>query len=236
MNPSTPSESLVLVVSSDHKLKLLLGRILSRLRCTAALASSASEAIAILLGPDPPEVVLLDSALPECGGLEFAIEIKRRPSLQRVRVMLISRGADSATIAAAVLPGLDDLLLYAASHLVDESRSSHDLEAALEAHLRVRLAVAVCLQEARSHLEGSACAFGFQASCDELTGLWNRESLLRMLFRKTDRVQSMGTPLAYLLLDLDRFAAVNREYGYSTCDKILRELGNRVRRFMRTMI
>ena len=55
-------------------------------------------------------------------------------------------------------------------------------------------------------------------------------------FRKTDRVQSMGTPLAYLLLDLDRFAAVNREYGYSTCDKILRELGNRVRRFMRTMI
>jgi two-component system, cell cycle response regulator len=44
----------------------------------------------------------------------------------------------------------------------------------------------------------------------------------------------MRTPLTLLLLDLDHFSAVNVDYGYEAGDKILQELGNRFRRFLRS--
>ena len=100
--------------------------------------------------------------------------------------------------------------------------------------LRVRLQVAERVQTLRSDLEEQTKAVRFHASHDSLTGLWNRESLLNQLFPETDRVQRMRTPLTLLLLDLDRFANVNHEYGYETGDKILQELANRFRRFLRS--
>jgi len=69
---------------------------------------------------------------------------------------------------------------------------------------------------------------------DPLTGLWSRDSLLRLLFPETDRVQRMGTPLAFLLLDLDHFTRVNAEFGRATGDKVLRELAHRLRRCLRS--
>ena len=72
------------------------------------------------------------------------------------------------------------------------------------------------------------------ATRDHLTGLWNRESLLSLLFPETDRVQRMGTPLGFLLLDIDRFARINADYGQEVGDKILMELASRIRRYMRS--
>ncbi|HEX5234826.1 MAG TPA: GGDEF domain-containing protein [Silvibacterium sp.] len=72
------------------------------------------------------------------------------------------------------------------------------------------------------------------ASWDQLTGLWNRESLLTLLFSETDRVQRMGTPLGLLLLDIDRFSQINSEYNKEGGDKILKEFSDRIRRFLRS--
>ena len=69
---------------------------------------------------------------------------------------------------------------------------------------------------------------------DEATGLWKRESLLTLLFPETDRVQRMGTSLGFLLLDVDHFGNVNTQHGREAGDKILKELGARLRRFMRS--
>ncbi len=44
----------------------------------------------------------------------------------------------------------------------------------------------------------------------------------------------MGTPLGFLLLDLDHFARMNAEYGQEAGDKILIELAGRIRRYMRS--
>jgi two-component system cell cycle response regulator len=94
--------------------------------------------------------------------------------------------------------------------------------------------VAERVQELTSQLDEQMKAVRFHASHDSLTGLWNRESLLNLLFPETDRVQRMRTPLTLLLLDLDRFGRINHEYGYEAGDKILQELANRFRRFLRS--
>ncbi|WP_164981462.1 GGDEF domain-containing protein [Silvibacterium dinghuense] len=74
----------------------------------------------------------------------------------------------------------------------------------------------------------------FHAEHDALTGLWNREALLRLLHTETDRAQRQGSPVALVLLDLDHFSQVNLDFGYEAADKILQELAGRFRRHLRS--
>ncbi len=92
---------------------------------------------------------------------------------------LMSEQVDVATVASATDAGIDDLLLKP----IDVS------------DLRVRLGVAERVQVFVSQLDEQTNAVRFHASHDSLTGLWNRESLLNLLFPETDRVQRMRTPL-----------------------------------------
>jgi diguanylate cyclase (GGDEF)-like protein len=74
----------------------------------------------------------------------------------------------------------------------------------------------------------------FHASHDRLTGLLNRDSILRLLFVETDRAQRLNTPLTLVLLDLDSFSRINADHGYQAGDRILQELARRFQRYLRS--
>src|SRR5918997_416014 len=61
---------------------------------------------------------------------------------------------------------------------------------------------------------------------DQLTGLPNRASLYRVLWREL----SYGRALTVLLMDLDRFGEYNRVYGLAAGDALLRRLGGKLRK------
>jgi diguanylate cyclase (GGDEF)-like protein len=64
-----------------------------------------------------------------------------------------------------------------------------------------------------------------QAAVDSLTGLANRRTLdeeLALEWRRADRV---GDSLAFVLLDLDDFKAVNDSHGHQAGDAVLRAVG-----------
>ncbi|MFZ0661707.1 MAG: diguanylate cyclase [Acidobacteriaceae bacterium] len=226
MNLPTSSKPRVLVATADRRLNLRLAAILTKLGHSAQPAADGATALELLLAPNPPEIALLDAALPGQSGLELAAELKRRPGAKQTWIMLLSRSADAATVTAAADAGVDDLLLCSVADRAGDTIS--------EMELRVRLSVAGRVQDLARQLQAQAEAITFHASHDRLTGLWNRESLLSLLFPETDRVQRMATPLAFLLLDLDFFERVNAEYGYKTGDKILQEIAGRLRRYMRS--
>lgn len=69
---------------------------------------------------------------------------------------------------------------------------------------------------------------------DPLTGVLNRASLLSMLFRETDRVQRMKTPLCLLLFDLDDFGHWNSQLGTEACDDLLCQVAGRTTRLLRS--
>ena len=64
------------------------------------------------------------------------------------------------------------------------------------------------------------------AHYDSLTGLLNRTSFVDRLARLVET----DTPFAVLTIDLDRFKAVNDQFGHLTGDRLLIEVGNRLRR------
>ncbi len=59
------------------------------------------------------------------------------------------------------------------------------------------------------------------AQLDRLTGVYNRETLLAMLFRETDRVQRMNCSMSLVLFDIDDFGHWNSRLGVDACDELL---------------
>ena len=62
---------------------------------------------------------------------------------------------------------------------------------------------------------------------DPLTGLHNRQIMLRELTTEYERSVRSGTPCAVILADLDHFKRVNDDYGHAAGDKVLSTVAGR---------
>ena len=71
------------------------------------------------------------------------------------------------------------------------------------------------------------------ARYDPLTGLPNRTLFVEELGRAARRAQRRGTGAAVLLIDLERFSAINNTLGASSGDEVLREVARTARRLLR---
>lgn len=63
---------------------------------------------------------------------------------------------------------------------------------------------------------------------DELTGLYNRRELMRLLQEEVDSCTRYGRFASLLILDVDRFKEVNDTYGHLTGDEVLRQIARTV--------
>ena len=62
------------------------------------------------------------------------------------------------------------------------------------------------------------------ARTDELTGLFNRRSLMEQLNIEVKRAQRYNRPLSLIILDLDKFKEINDNYGHIMGDRVLKEV------------
>jgi diguanylate cyclase (GGDEF)-like protein len=73
----------------------------------------------------------------------------------------------------------------------------------------------------------------YDAWHDPLTGLFDRRSFDRLLEMAIARSRRHAWPFTLVLIDLDRFKALNDRFGHAAGDAALRELGARFRRVLR---
>jgi len=73
-----------------------------------------------------------------------------------------------------------------------------------------------------------------QARTDELTGLPNRRWFDRELRRAIEEARETGGTLALLVIDLDHFKELNDTLGHHAGDRVLAQLGPRIRTALRT--
>lgn len=166
----------------------------------------------------PPSIAILEYDLPLMRGPEIISELRRRSARTGPWLMLMSSIADTERVTMATNAGVDDFLV----------KPVNDVD------LLVRLRAAERVQQLSLELQEQINAVRFHSSHDGLTGLLNREVMMRQLFQETDRVQRMRTPLTFMLLDLDKFSEVNIEFGYATGDAVLKEFGQRLKRYLRS--
>ncbi len=75
----------------------------------------------------------------------------------------------------------------------------------------------------------------FLASTDALTGCLNRRALLEVLDREVDRARRYNLVLTLMMLDIDHFKRINDSLGHLVGDSVLRQLGELLRREVRSV-
>jgi diguanylate cyclase len=76
-------------------------------------------------------------------------------------------------------------------------------------------------KEQMQQSQAAASALTIVAGTDELTGLANRRALTADLAKEIARSDRQLTPLSVILIDLDRFKAVNDTHGHAMGDTVL---------------
>ena len=208
----------ILVATNDSETGSRLAALLDEWRYPHVLVEDGVSALRYLTHPQPPAIALIDNDLPSIAGLQVVHSVRQRYQQSQTWLMLMGSEASSGGVQMAAEAGADDFLL----------------KPIVTSDLRVRLRVAERVQVLTQRLRTESETARFHTTHDSLTGLLAREAILKDLFRETDRVGRMGSHLAYVLIDLDSFSLVNLNYGYTVGDQILKELGQRLRRHLRT--
>lgn len=74
-----------------------------------------------------------------------------------------------------------------------------------------------------------------QAHEDELTGMASRRYFLERAEQELVRSRRYGSPLSFLVLDIDKFKEINDRHGHGIGDRVLRQLAESCRKTLRSV-
>lgn len=218
-----PFSTLTILLASAEP--ALLAAIESALAADGAhveVVLSAEAALAALTASPAPAMALIDANLPAMESQtplgELLATVRAESTGRRTPLVLISDTLTPEWVDLLTEGVIDDLL----------PRSS---EAAL---VRFRMGAVLRDNHRIRELEVLREATALNAQIDRLTGVYNRETMLAMLFRETDRVQRMNSSLCVILFDIDDFGHWNSRLGTEACDELLCQVATRSTHLLRS--
>ncbi len=199
----------------------LLAAIEPQLRQASAhveIVLSAHDALASIGCPNPPSLVLIDAHLPDMATGQLLAAARAIASVPRLPILLIAGAVTQEWIDFLAEGAIDDLILRSAE----------------PAYWQLRLDLILRHQQIADELDTLRDAAIRSVQLDRLTGVYNRETLLAMLFRETDRVQRMNSSMSLILFDIDDFGHWNSRLGVDACDELLCQVAARTGALLRS--
>jgi diguanylate cyclase (GGDEF)-like protein len=162
----------------------------------------------------PPHVILCDVMMPGIDGYEVARRIKQDASLPFIPIILVTALSDTDNIVQGLNTGADDYIA--------KPYHFQELEARVRAMLRIKR-LQDELDQKNRELEVANKRLKKLSITDGLTELFNHRHVHELLRDEFERSHRTEEPLAVVMIDLDRFKAVNDTYGHPTGDVVLYE-------------
>jgi diguanylate cyclase (GGDEF)-like protein len=199
----------IVIVDDDPTTLQLLSRIL-RDYPNVRTTTSPLEALK-MVEERVPDLLLLDTQMPELSGFELWEALKSKPSTADIPAVFVTALLDPETEIKALSMGAVDF--------VSKPISAARLKIAVRNQVRIKRQTDSLRQ---------------QASMDSLTGVANRRSFDRALARELARAKEGQSPLSLLMVDVDHFKSINDNFGHLAGDRCLisvaRVLSHLVRR------
>jgi two-component system cell cycle response regulator len=145
-------------------------------------------------------------------GLRLCSQLRSLPEGRNVPILVVVSDADRRKLTQALEMGVNDYL----TRPVDKN----ELVARVRTQLRKKRYADRLRHNVQLSLE--------MAITDQLTGLHNRRYMSRHLDNLISAAGRSGKPLAFLILDIDYFKAVNDGHGHDIGDEVLKEFANRI--------
>lgn len=195
-----PTRQRILIVDDEAaNIKLLANALKSEYQIS--FARNGSEALALLGGETPVDLVLLDIMMPGMNGYELCHRLKADPATCNIPVIFIT----------------------AMSEVEDETRG---LEIGAVDYITKPFTMAIVKARVRTHLELKRHRDLLEnlSSLDGLTGIPNRRRFDEVARKEWKRSIREGVPLSLLLIDIDGFKAFNDNYGHLAGDDCLKQV------------
>lgn len=154
-----------------------------------------------------PDLLVLDVDMPHVSGIEICRMVRNDLRRRDLVILFLTARTDSETVQRIFAAGADDFV------------SKPIIPAELRSRIRNRLE--------RLQLQRRL------SDTDFLTGLFTRRKSEEVLERYLLLAQRQQLPLSLAVLDLDRFKAINDQYGHEMGDAVLRRLGQLLTDFFR---
>ncbi len=181
-------------------------------------ALSAEAALAFLAAGNAPALLVLDTSLPDMPVGQLLAAARAIGDNAHVPIVLVADAVTQEWVDRLADGAIDDLIL----------RTSE------LPYWQLRIDLLLRNQRLNLELETLREAAIRNAQFDRLTGAYNRETMLSMLFRETDRAQRMNSSLCLVLFDIDDFGHWNSRLGVDACDDLLCQVANRTGALLRS--
>jgi len=217
----TSQSPVVLLASHDPALLSAMEPVLTEAGMRVKVALTGDAARVAMAALPAPGLVLLDAELPFM-----------EPEMNLPRMLAALRASDGGERLPIVL--ISDTVSDEWRSRIEEGVIDELIPCAESAYGRFRLEMVLRGRERMRELERLRESATQHAQTDPLTGVYNRATLLSLLFCETDRVQRMKAPLSLLLFDIDDFGHWNTRLGVEACDDLLRQAVSRAARLLRS--
>jgi two-component system cell cycle response regulator len=166
---------------------------------------------------EEPAVTLIELGMERSDGVSLLPAIKCDPDLFRTSIIVVDSELDPDTTLEALSGGAEDVL--------------REPPVAAEVIARVRAAErATALRAQLLERERGLEELAFS---DELTRLYNRRFLTRQLSALIRSATRHERAISVVLVDIDRFKAINDTYGHARGDAVLTRVAARLQRCLR---
>lgn len=165
-------------------------------------AMDGYEAMDVLKNAENICLIISDWLMPKMNGIELLSQVRQAPLLENIPFLMVTALDSTEDAVLALRKGANDYI-----------RKPYHTE-----ELLARVGNLVKMWEFEKKLHR-------QATFDELTGLYNRNSFTILLETEVSRAKRYGTALALVMFDIDFFKKTNDQHGHLAGDLVLRHLG-----------
>jgi two-component system cell cycle response regulator len=210
----------VLIADDDPGSRLLLSHAVGQWGFDAITVEDGDKALAALQTSEAPALVILDWMMPGIDGPEICRQLRAGSgdSGAYTYILMLTSRSDKDDVVDGLTAGADD-------YVVKPVRLPE---------LKARLRVGRRILDLESKLRAERSLYQQRAMHDQLTGLWNRSTVLEGLDKELDRARRERRCVAVIMFDLDRFKAINDGHGHPVGDEVLVEASRRLSAELRT--
>ncbi len=217
MKSAAPAAKPVVLIAEDDPVSArVLERHLTDWGCEAIVARDGRAAWREIR-KENVRLALLDWMMPVLDGVEICRRVRRMPLSRYKYLILLTAKDDPRDIILGLEAGADDYMTKPLNYL----------------ELRARLNTGRRVIELEDQLRATQRRLYTLATRDGLTGLWNRTAILDFLEQEMARRARRGDPVSLMMIDVDRFKAINDRHGHLTGDAAFRTVARRLRQRLR---
>ncbi len=191
--------TLLIVDDAPSNIQLLAGLLKDSYQIK--IATSGQRCLELSQNNPAPDLILLDIQMPEMDGYEVCRHLKADEYTRQIPIIFVTGRDQTEDEALGLSLGAVDYITKPYSSAIVEAR----------------IATQIKLKQQSDELRRLATE-------DQLTGLYNRHFLIDVAAKRVSQAHRHKLALSVLMIDIDRFKAVNDEYGHNVGDAVLREV------------